>query len=93
LCFHSTEQTIGFRWKSSDGGTIGDEITRDGTTTYVAFAGVDFARAWGNDLVIGVSSSATNYFDGLMYQPIVFDRQLNKTEAEELYLYGITGQD
>ncbi len=33
------------------------------------------------------------YFHGHIYQPIIFDRALSAAEAEEIYTYGITGQN
>jgi hypothetical protein len=33
----------------------------------------------------------TIWFDGQIYQPIVFDRTLNATEVQEIYTYGIMG--
>lgn len=80
-------------WVSLDTGSFGDRA--DGVTT--AFTGVDGIKDADLRFSIGASADATpaNFFDGHIYQPIIFDRELldDGSEAEEMYNYGIKGAD
>jgi len=75
-------------WTSTDGGSFGDTIN-GGTTDFGSVANSGESP---EDFLIGYKSTL-NYLDGYLYQPVVFDKELNATEAEELYTTGITGAD
>jgi len=47
-----------------------------------------------NSFYIGYDrNSGNNPMDGFIYQPIVFDTALSKEQCQEIYNYGITGED
>ena len=92
LAFHggSTHAHI---YVSSDGGTFGDEGKHDDDDgTPLVITNVDYVVANAVDLELGTYSGG-NYFDGLLYQPIVFDDLLTEEEAQSIYENGITGND
>jgi len=44
-----------------------------------------------SNLVIGAGNTGANKFNGLIFEPIVFDRTISDAEAAEIYGFGIDG--
>lgn len=80
--------TEGTTWVSSEA-AFGDQL--NGTTE--TFTDVDDCRGSNHDFTIGSIEGGANYFDGFIYQPIIFDRELSAAEATELYNTGVVGSD
>lgn len=83
----------GTYWISTDTGSFGD--VRNGTTeTFTSIDNVIAGYATHN-FSIGArdDGSVAEFFDGYIYQPIVFTREISGAEALEIYTYGIKGAD
>lgn len=75
-------------WVSTS--SFGDELD-EATYTYTNVGGTR-APEWDKPFRIGSGGSGgAEYLDGYIYQPIVFDRTLDATAAENLYDNGIMG--
>ena len=80
-------------WISTDSGSFGDTVN---ATTF-NFTNVKEAAASATEYPFCIGAEllcASSWYDGKIYQPIVFDRVItNAAEAQELYDTGITGAD
>lgn len=83
----ATQVTV---WSSTAAGSFGN--IANGVTDI--FTNVDNVKASTDNFAIGSNHSGSDYwFDGHIYQPIIFNRTILGTEAEEMYTYGIKGAD
>ena len=79
-------------WASTDGGTFGD--IEDGITD--TFTNVNNLKLRATNFALGARyDGGADFYDGHIYQPIIFNRELldDGSEAEEMYTYGIRGAD